>query len=458
MTTSACSSPQADAQLRVLHLLAVLLLLQHTDPHAAPISAPPAYTPPAQLGLAPSRPPSPERSAACRTKGIRTYMVAADPHPPRTSTRIPVRAARESRTRERKTAVKGVQAKQETKKEKKKRKARSRASSPPTAPPASRTSCSRMKAQRGRHRWWRWIVGRRPGSTARELWKGEREDVEVGGRIKQRSERRGKAGPSKKGKRAAKSGKAAITGVQPAVPTAPTSRAQRRGQQDRQVRPTCTAAQTRVCALRQGRWPRTQGGESHLPARRLLLRPWHWDPATHVRRSWPVLKVERGEREKEEGEEMENTHDTQVLRIAKVAPAIPDARCTKVCCGGNKRISGGPERESKKRRSEMNGQGADALHRATTGNALRLGMRLKEQEGNVHREGQGPASYTLPPVRAPRHRLRSEVLDPAHHLVPNPDVRAFQLDGSTLLRSRTSTIEMHHASWILSQPRQWIGR
>ncbi|KAJ7930735.1 hypothetical protein B0H13DRAFT_2309352 [Mycena leptocephala] len=44
VTMSACSSPQAGAHLCALHLLAVPLLLEHTDCHttAAPISTPPA--------------------------------------------------------------------------------------------------------------------------------------------------------------------------------------------------------------------------------------------------------------------------------------------------------------------------------------------------------------------------------------------------------------------------------
>ncbi|KAJ7882672.1 hypothetical protein B0H13DRAFT_2344545 [Mycena leptocephala] len=128
-----------------LHLPAVPLLLEHTDCHttAAPISAPPACTSPAPLGLAPSRPPPmhivliyrpttllprnasaappsypPAPCPASTQTDIKQHVpsemrraevsVAADPHPqrkphaprtshtPQTSVRIPARVARAS--------------------------------------------------------------------------------------------------------------------------------------------------------------------------------------------------------------------------------------------------------------------------------------------------------------------------------------------------------------------------
>ncbi|KAJ7930705.1 hypothetical protein B0H13DRAFT_1960991 [Mycena leptocephala] len=73
----------AQVELCALHLLAVPLLLEHTDTHStAPISALPACTPPAQLGLAhsPTSAHAQCQSAVRRLGRCGNGMLALRPH------------------------------------------------------------------------------------------------------------------------------------------------------------------------------------------------------------------------------------------------------------------------------------------------------------------------------------------------------------------------------------------
>ncbi|KAJ7826336.1 hypothetical protein B0H13DRAFT_2440743 [Mycena leptocephala] len=363
------------AEFRALHLLAVPLLLEHTDPHstahtAVPISAPPAYTPPAQLGLAPSRPPPMRIVSICRLMTLPRKASAAPPsyppapypassqadikqhahahittcaphaakmarakrgvqsqryphthgdcqpasatkapctgHPPQTSARIPV-APRIPDAR--RAGIKGPRT-EETKKDKEEKMER-KAAHPihpeqllqqlkyihcETRDGDAHARDTDVRAQRRRR------VVTMPASDTRA--------------------RRRCSGPKSEFLSVCERGRAAGR------------RDIDRGRVEREdVEEAKTAGQISTAgplqALKRACVPRSKvgghrhkEGELHPPARRFLI-SGHWDPATHVRQSWPILcagdtdchghrmwlHVERGEREKEEGEEVKNTHD-----------------------------------------------------------------------------------------------------------------------------------------------------
>ncbi|KAJ7930733.1 hypothetical protein B0H13DRAFT_2264072 [Mycena leptocephala] len=217
----------------------------------------------------------------------------------------PCHSRLESRTRERKVGVKGARAKRETRKEKRKEK---RASAHPPHPQPLQHLGHRVP-RRGRDTDGiggdDGFVGRRPGSTARELIVGgEREDVE--------------------GTRVAHIARTEASTVGP--PQLP--------------------KRARIARGKVGGHAHREG-ERHAPARRFLL-PWYWDPATHIR-----LCVKEGGTMGGGGEEGEEGENSMILTsipnnqtiAAPAPPVLTDARCAKEfgggfrrrCCGGKKR-------------------------------------------------------------------------------------------------------------------------
>ncbi|KAJ7901307.1 hypothetical protein B0H13DRAFT_2275217 [Mycena leptocephala] len=497
---------------RIRLLLALLLLLKHTDPHSTartsiPLSAPPAYTPPAPLGLAPS-PPLPSTTRMLRQRNAsaeppsyspapfpaslqediqqhahahiptcapraRTTARHAEPEvsahalwPParihsestvhrpspvdeRAHTR-PCRSCLECRMRERAAAVKGCR--QNRKQERKKGQGeRTRAASllflPTDAQPApeqlrqhfKRTHCDTRDGD-----------AHAPDTDVRVVTipASDTRIADLGAsfcRIKQRSGRREYAGQSQKGKSAVKSAEASMTSVQRAAcrairicptekaPPSPKSRKEARtaGQTSppRSHPNACASPAAKSVVMHKEASVISPPVDSSSPGNGIQQRTsgkaWPvlcaGDADCHGHRTW--LHVERGEREKEEGEGLKSLRRFPTRDVQKSLEANLG--------------EGSPGREIKKSKNKVDGEGVDALHHATTDNAMQQRLRLEEREDDVHRGGQGPASCTF----SARSRGATSCVD-----------------GSALLRSRASTISMHYASWISSQPRQWIGR
>ncbi|KAJ7794504.1 hypothetical protein B0H13DRAFT_2393377 [Mycena leptocephala] len=87
----------------------------------------------------------------------------------------------------------------------------------------------------------------------------------------------------------------------------------------------------------------------------------------------------------------------------------------------------------------MNGEEADALHRATTGNALQLGIRLEAREDVVPLHARSPHA--------------AEALPPAQGLPPCPQRGGWQ---RTSEKPRICHLDAPHASRISSQSRKSI--